>query len=195
MFPWKMTGRDLMQLLKNLWHEIPWTEFARLSGLALVSLSILAGIFMVPLGLPGTWVIALGGVLYSLFQPFDGGSSSPVAVDLVLIGLAVFGEVMELLVGTLGSKPLQVSNGAIACAFIGGIVGAIVGVPVFLVGSLIGLFIGAFVGAFFYEWLTLKNFGRAFVNASAVLATRMVATFHKTTLAVGMGLYLVFKVF
>ena len=184
-----------MQYLKNLWNQIPWHDLLRLSTVGGVLLAVVLGILMVPLGLPGTWVIVVGGLLYTLIYPFDAGATSAIGVVLTLIGLAAFGEVMEFLIGTLGSKPLKVSNGAIICAFIGGIIGALVGVPVFLVGALIGIFLGAFVGAFVYEWVTLKNFGRALVNAGAVLATKMVASFLKTTLALGMGIYLVFKMF
>jgi len=184
-----------MHYLKNLWQQVPWYDFARLSGLGAVFLAIGLGISMVPLGLPGTWVIVVGGVLYSLFFKFDGGATSAIKVDVILIGLALFGEIVEFGVGTLGSKQLKVSNGAIICAFIGGIVGGIIGVPIFLIGALIGIFLGAFTGAFVYEWITLQNFGKAFVNAGAVLATKMVATFLKATLAVGMGVYLGFKVF
>ncbi|MCC7344428.1 MAG: DUF456 domain-containing protein [Deltaproteobacteria bacterium] len=184
-----------MQYIKNLWNQIPWGDLLRLSTVGGVLLAIVLGVLMVPLGLPGTWVIVVGGLLYSLIYPFDGGASSAIGVNLILIGLAAFGELMEFLVGTLGSKPLKVSNGAIVCAFIGGIIGAVVGVPVFLVGALIGIFLGAFVGAFVYEWVTLKNFGKALVNAGAVLATKMVASFLKTALALGMGIYLAFKMF
>lgn len=184
-----------MQYLKNLWSQIPWGDLLRLSTVGGVLLAIVLGVLMVPLGLPGTWLIVVGGLLYSLIYPFDGGTTSAIGVNLTLIGLAIFGEIMEFLIGTLGSKPLKVSNGAIICAFIGGIVGAIVGVPVFLVGALIGIFLGAFVGALVYEWVTLKSFGKALVNAWAVLATKMVASFLKTALALGMGIYLAFKMF
>ncbi len=150
---------------------------------------------MVPLGLPGTWVIVLAGVVYSLFYPFDGGSGSAWWTNGILIGLALFGEAMEFGVNIFGAKPLKVSNGAIWSALIGGIVGAIIGVPVFLIGSLIGLFIGAFLGAFCYELIVLKSIPRAFVNACAVLTTRIVSMSLKTTLAIGMAVYLFFKLF
>jgi len=175
--------------------QIPWHEIAHWAAIGLVFLMIAVGIVLVPLSLPGTWVIVLSSVLFSLFFPFDGGATSAFAVNAKLIGVAVFGELMEFGVSTLGSKPLKVSNGAIACAFVGGIVGAIIGVPVVLVGSLIGLFLGAFLGAFIFEWVTLKDFKRAFVNACAVLATRLVAMVLKSALALGMGLYLMFKLF
>ncbi|HKX12461.1 MAG TPA: DUF456 domain-containing protein [bacterium] len=185
----------MMTFFSSLWQKIPWSDVARLSGLGFVFLSIVLGVAMVPLGLPGTWVIVLGSVTYSFFFTFDGGASSPWAVNAILIGIAVVGEIVEFFVGTLGSKPLKVSNGAIVCAFIGGIVGAIIGVPVFLIGSMIGLFIGAFLGAFIWELATLGKVGRALTNALAVLATKVVATFLKTTLALVMAFYLLFKLF
>lgn len=161
----------------------------------LVILSILAGIFLVPLSLPGTWVIVGASILYSFFYDFDGGATSFWWVNGWLLGLAVFGEVMEFVVGTFGSKAVKVSNGAIIAAFIGGIVGLIIGVPIVLVGSLIGLFVGAFLGALIYEWFVVSSFGKALRVAAAVLATRIVASVLKTTLAVGMGVFLLFKIF
>ncbi len=162
---------------------------------ALVILFVVAGIALVAFGLPGTWLIVLTSVVYSLFYPFDGGSASPIWVNGILIGFALLGEVVEFCVGTFGSKTMNVSTGAIWCALLGAIVGAIIGVPVFLIGSLLGLFLGAFLGALLYEWVTLKSFSRAFVSALAVLASRIVATSLKATLALGMGLYLGFKIF
>lgn len=161
----------------------------------LVILSILVGIFLVPLSLPGTWLIAIVSILYSFFYKFDGGATSAWWVVGWLLGLAAFGEVMEFVVGTFGSKAVKVSNGAIIAAFIGGIIGLIVGVPVFLVGSLIGLFVGAFLAALIYEWIVEHSFLKALRVAAAVLATRMVASVLKTTLAVGMGIFLLFKIF
>ncbi|HKY63840.1 MAG TPA: DUF456 domain-containing protein [bacterium] len=184
-----------MNYISSLWQKIPWSDLGRLGGLGFVFLCIVLGVLMVPLGLPGTWLIVAGSVLYSFFFSFDGGGASPWAVNAILIGLAVFGEIVEFFIGTLGSKPLKVSNGAIVCAFIGGIVGAIVGVPIFLIGAILGVFIGAFIGAFVWEWVHLKSFGRALTNALAVLATKVVATFLKTALAIGMGIYLAFKLF
>ncbi len=162
--------------------------------LLIVILLCLIGILIVPLSLPGTWVIVLAGIGYSLFYSFQP-ATSPFAVGGILLSLAIFGEIVEFVVGTFGSKPLKVSNGAILSAFIGGILGAIVGVPVFLIGSLLGIFIGAFLGAFLYEWVTLKKLGRAFINACAVLATKVVASVLKTSLAIGMTVYLLVKIF
>lgn len=162
---------------------------------AVVFVLILGGILITPLTFPGTWVVAAAGILYAFFAPFDGGSTSALWVIGWLLGLAAFGEVMEFGVGTLGGKAVQVSTGAIVAAFIGGLVGLVVGVPIFLVGSLIGLYLGAFLGAFFYEIFVLKSFGMAFKTAATVLTTRMMASFLKTCLAIGMGIFLWFKMF
>lgn len=157
-------------------------------------LFILAGIVLVPLGLPGTWVIVASAFLYSVFFDFSPPQGD-LWVIVVLVVLALLGEVLEFLVGTLGGKKLNVSTGAIIASIVGGLVGAIVGVPVFLVGSLLGLLLGAFLGALLYEWFITKDFRLALGSAMAVFFSRMVASFVKTCIAIGMGVYLAFKVF
>lgn len=154
----------------------------------------LAGIVLVPLGLPGTWVIVASAILYSLFFDFfPNRSDAWVIISLII--LAILGEVLEFLVGTVGGKKLDVSTGAIIASVVGGLVGAIVGVPVFLVGSLLGLLLGAFLGALFYEWFVTRDFKLALGSAIAVFFSRMVASFVKTCIAIGMGVYLGFKIF
>jgi uncharacterized protein YqgC (DUF456 family) len=157
-------------------------------------LLILAGIVLVPLGLPGTWIIVGGAVLYSFFYNFSP-TSSDLWVIAILIILAVIGEVLEFLVGTLGGKKLEVSTGAIVASFVGGILGAIIGVPVFLIGSLLGLLLGVFLGALIYELIVTKDMGLALRAAIAVFFSRLVASFMKTCIAVVMGIYLGFKIF
>ncbi len=156
---------------------------------------VLGGLLLVPFSLPGTWLIALLGIIYSLFYSFDGGATTAFWVNGWLLGLAAFGEIMEFVVGVFGGKVVKVSTGAIIAAFIGGIAGLIIGVPIFLVGSLIGMFLGAFLGALIYEWVVLKAFGRAVVTACTVLTTRLVAVVLKTFLAAGMAVFLFLHVF
>jgi uncharacterized protein len=161
---------------------------------ALLILFTLAGIVLVPLGLPGTWLIVGVAFLYSFFFDFlpPGGD---IWVLIVLITLAVLGEILEFLVGTLGGKQFDVSTGAIISSVVGGLIGAIIGVPVFLIGSLLGLLLGVFLGALIYELAMTKQIGLALKAALAVFFSRMVASFIKTCIAVGMGVYLGFKIF
>ena len=99
------------------------------------------------------------------------------------------------MVSILGGKALQVSTGALIASIAGGILGAMIGLPVFLIGSFLGLLLGAFLGAFAYECLVTRKFGIAFNAALAVFFSRMVAIFVKTSIAIGMGVYIGFKLF
>lgn len=113
----------------------------------------------------------------------------------VVFVLALIAEALEFGIGVIGSKKLQVSNGALLCSIIGGLIGAVVGVPIMLVGSLLGLLLGVFLGAFVYEILTKKNFKQAFLSSLAAFFSRVVAIFVKTTIAFAMVIYLLMKMF
>lgn len=152
-----------------------------------------AGVGMILFTLPGTWVIVAAAFLYSLVRDFQAGSDwIVVAILAVLAGL---GEVVEFAAGTLGAKKENVPTGAIVCSIVGGIVGAIIGVPVFLIGALLGLLIGTFIGALVYMLLKDGRVRVALKNAWAVLTSRVISIFAKTAIGVGMGVYLLLKVF
>ncbi len=156
-------------------------------------LATLVGIVLVPFGLPGVWLIVASSILYSFFYDYAPGVSD-IWVNVILVFLGLIAEAFEFLVGTLGGRMVtEISTGAIVSSVIGGIIGAIIGVPVFLIGSFLGLLLGAFLGAFVYEFLVKKDFIIAFKSAVAVFFSRMVASFLKTCIAVGMTVYLGFK--
>lgn len=146
-------------------------------------------IILVVFGLPGTWLMVLAALGYAAFLDFGIGGHD-VRVIALLIFAALVGEVFEFLVGTLGAKRMAVSNGAIVSSIVGAILGAVIGVPVFLVGSLLGLFLGAFLGGFTYELAKGRSIGIATRVAFAILISRIVAILVKTSIAVGMGIYL-----
>jgi uncharacterized protein YqgC (DUF456 family) len=159
----------------------------------LLCILTLGGVVMILFTLPGTWVIVAAAFLYSLVRDFQAGSDWTVLIILAV--LAAVGEVVEFVAGTLGAKKDNVPNGAIICSIIGGIVGAIIGVPVFLVGALLGLLVGTFLGALIYMLMKDGRVGVALKNAWAVLTSRVISIFAKTAIAVGMGIYLLVKVF
>ncbi len=161
--------------------------------LVLFCLFLLAGIVMVPFTLPGTWMIALGAVLFSLVRDYK--ASSDWVVIAIVVGLALLGEIVELATSAFGAKKEHVPTGAVVCSLIGGLVGAIIGVPVFLIGALLGLLIGTFLGAFLYSLVKKGNVAEALSQALVILASRVVAIFAKTSVAVCMAVYLLFKVF
>jgi uncharacterized protein YqgC (DUF456 family) len=120
-------------------------------ALFLCGLVGLAGLILIPLGLPGLWVILLGIIGYGWYTDFD-----PFGLWFLVaeIGLAFLGELLESWIGFRFARRYGGSKRAGWGALIGGIVGAIVGVPVLLIGSVIGGFIGAFLGATLFEYTT-----------------------------------------
>lgn len=128
----------------------------------ILAVILVVSLFIIPLGLPGTWVMLAAGVGYSLLLP---GTIGLVAI----VGTTAIAVVAEVLEFTLAGKYARKYGGSRRAgwgAIIGGTVGAIVGVPVPLIGPIIGAFAGAFAGALVAE----------FSRGSGVQASTRVAT-------------------
>ena len=112
-------------------------------ALTLLILALIAGLLMVPLGLPGTWlqVVALGA--YAWTHGWRGGWAFVVAA----LALAAIAEVVEFAMGGRFARKYGGSRRAGWGAILGGLIGAFVGIPIPIIGSVIGAFVGAFVGA------------------------------------------------
>ena len=130
--------------------------------------------------------------LYSLVRDFK--ESSDWKVVLIVVGLALVGEGIELLTGILGAKSQEVPTGAIVASLVGGIIGAIIGVPIFLVGSVLGLLLGTYLGALIYSLIQQGNVRKALDQSLVVLTSRVISIFAKTSVAIGMVVYLVVKI-
>ena len=104
---------------------------------------LLLSLFIIPLGLPGTWVMLAAGVGYSILVPNSIGMFVLVSVTAV----AVVAEVLEFTLSGKYAKKYGGSRRAGWGAIIGGTIGAIVGVPVPIIGPIIGAFAGSFIGA------------------------------------------------
>lgn len=105
-------------------------------------------LFIIPLGLPGTWVMLAAGVGYSILVKDSIGI-------VALAGTAVLAVIAEIWEFTLAGKYARKYGGSRRAswgAIIGGTVGAIIGVPVPIIGPIIGGFVGAFVGALVFEY-------------------------------------------
>lgn len=126
-----------------------------------LALILLVSLFIIPLGLPGTWVMLAAGVGYSLLLP---GSIGWFTLVIVLV-IAVAAEVVEFMLAGTYAKKYGGSRRSAWGAIIGGMVGAIIGVPVPIVGPIIGAFLGAFIGA-----LAAEYSGGAGVEASTRVA-------------------------
>ncbi|HYJ79473.1 MAG TPA: DUF456 domain-containing protein [Longimicrobiaceae bacterium] len=115
---------------------------------ALLALSQVAGILLVPFGLPGTWVQVLGLTAYAWLTHFEHVGWPTIAFVVVL---AVVAEVIEFMLGGRFAQKYGGSRRAGWGAILGGLVGALFGLPIPIVGSVVGAFLGAFAGAALFE--------------------------------------------
>jgi uncharacterized protein YqgC (DUF456 family) len=115
----------------------------------LLSLCLVVGLVLVPLGLPGLWVM-VGGVLG--YGALTGFRTIGIATMAIVLGLALLGELVEWWVGFGLTRRYGGSRRSGWGALLGGIAGAVMGVPVPIVGSVIGAFLGAFAGAALFEY-------------------------------------------
>jgi hypothetical protein len=116
------------------------------------------GLLLVPLGLPGLWVMVLGVIAYGWLTAFR---TVGVATIAIVVGLALIGEVVEWWLGFWFAERYGGSRRAGWGALVGGIIGAVVGVPVPVIGSVIGAFVGSFIGAAAFEYTRQLSAGVA----------------------------------
>lgn len=161
-------------------------------ALVVLALFCLIGLVLTPLGLPGTFVILAGALLYNLIQ--WSMAISPAMLG-ILMGIAVIGEVLEYVLSVKLASRRGSSSSAIWGAVIGGIIGAVIGTPVPVIGSLIGLFIGVFLGAFLVELASRKDFAAALNSAIGAFYGRVGAILVKSLLGVVMIITVFVSVF
>ncbi len=120
--------------------------------LVLVSLLLLvvnaAGVFLVAMQLPGTWLMlcATVGVSWWRWEGWSGGLITGWTL-LGLVVLAMAGELVEFLGPAMGAAKEKSSRRAAVLAVVGGIVGAVVGTVVLAFLPVLGTLIGAVVGS------------------------------------------------
>jgi hypothetical protein len=124
------------------------------TGVLLLIAAGLIGLVLIPLGLPGLWVIVLGILGYGWLTDFRTLSAGFL---VLVILLAVLGEVVEAWVGFRFARRYGGSSRAGWGALVGGLIGAIVGVPVPIIGSVVGGFVGAFLGAAVFEYTRARR--------------------------------------
>jgi len=153
------------------------------ASLVLLAASV-AGLLLIPFGLPGLWVIVLGIVTYGWLTDFRTLSAGLVALA---IGLALLGEVVEAWVGFRFAQRYGGSRRAGWGALLGGLVGALVGVPVPVVGSVVGGFVGAFAGAALFEYTRARRSGGAVRAGWGAVLGRATAVAVKMALGVAIA--------
>jgi uncharacterized protein YqgC (DUF456 family) len=110
--------------------------------------ALLVGLALVPLGLPGLWIMLGAVLLHWVLVPAGAIGATTFGVVAALVVVA---EVLEFTIAGRYTRAHGGSRRASLGAIVGGVVGAVLGVPVPVVGAMLGAFAGAFVGALLGE--------------------------------------------
>lgn len=151
----------------------------------------LVGLVMVPLGLPGLWVMVGGILAYGWLTSFQ---SVGVATIAIVLGLAFLGEIIENWIGFHYARRYGGSKRSGWGALIGGLVGAVIGVPIAVIGSVIGAFLGSFLGAAVFEYTYSRHAGVATRAGWGAVVGRAAAAAVKIALGLVIALVGLFAV-
>jgi uncharacterized protein YqgC (DUF456 family) len=155
----------------------------------LLGVIMLVSLFMIPLGLPGTWVMLAAGVGYSILVPNSIGMFALIGC----LAMAVIAEVFEFTLAGKYARKYGGSRRAGWGAVIGGTVGAIViGFPIPIIGHVLGAFAGAFLGALVFEFSRAGDVGTSTRVATGALIGRVVAAALKVGFGVAIAAWLMF---
>ena len=140
--------------------------------LALVAMVVC--LFLIPLGLPGLWIML--GIL--TVGALGGAVGWGLLVSLVLV--AGFAELLEFLAVQRMSARYGGTRKAFWGALAGGLIGAVMGAPVPIIGSLVMGLVGTFAGAALVTWMDVKDLGPAARVGLGALLGRSIAAVVKT---------------
>jgi len=150
---------------------------------------MLLSLFLIPLGLPGTWIMIGSAIGYDALA---GGNPIGWITIVGTTVLAVIAEIFEFSLSARYTRKYRGSRRAGWGAIIGGLIGAIIGVPVPIIGSVIGAFVGSFAGALVAEYTRREaTAGTATRVATGALIGRVVAAAMKTAMGVVIAAWLV----
>jgi len=161
-------------------------------GLSALYLGLLLGLFLIPLGLPGNWLILGIAILKAWATGFQGLTFSWI---LLLLALALLGEGIEFLLGMYVARRYGASRWGMMGAFFGGIAGGIIGTPLLFpgVGTMVGAFIGAFAGAFALEYLHRMRSDIGYKAGVGAFVGRILAVVLKLEVGIAMIIILIIK--
>jgi uncharacterized protein YqgC (DUF456 family) len=150
-------------------------------SILLLAAAILLCLFLVPIGLPGTWLMIAAAIGYNYLSP--AGRIGWIAIGATIV-LATLAEVFEWTLASRYAKKYGGSRRAGWGAFIGGLVGSFAGVPVPILGPMIGAFAGAFAGALIAEFTRRESDASTATRvATGALIGRATATALKMAIA------------
>jgi hypothetical protein len=155
--------------------------------LALLHLAVLAGLAAVVLGLSGNFIL-LGLALAVAW--IGGFEHLGLGLLLVLLGPALLGELVEMLLGVAVARRFGATRWGMIGTFLGGLAGAALGTAwIPIVGSLVGAIVGAFAGAFAGEMLRGRRARESARAGTGALVGRVAATAFKLLIGLAIAFF------
>ena len=152
---------------------------------ALLVVAQVAGLLLIPFGLPGLWLQVGSWGVYAYATGLQTVGWVPIVVVVALAGVA---EVLEFTLGGKFARRYGGGRRAAWGAILGGIAGAVLGLPVPIIGSVIGSFLGSFAGAMLMELTTQRGMQPALRTGWGALLGRLAAVAVKSGLGVAVAL-------
>jgi uncharacterized protein YqgC (DUF456 family) len=160
-------------------------------ALCLLLATVAIGWVLTLLAMPGNWLMVATVGLYAWLGPQAGVLQIQWKTVIMLVVLAVVGEILEFVAGVVGARRAGGSKRSAVYSLIGSLIGAIggatVGIPVPVIGSAIGAVVGGAVGAFggaaYAEHSLGLGTGQSMKVGKAAFWGRLLGTGAKTLVA------------
>jgi len=169
-----------------------WQGILKITGLIFLDLALLVSLFLIPLGVPGNFII-LGLALMAGW--LGGFQAIGLWALLIMLAAVLLAELVEALLGSAMARKYGASWWGVLGALLGGFLGVIVGTALLpLVGSLIGAFLGAALGAAALEAVNLRRMDQEALRAGwGAFIGRLLASFFKMGVGTGMVIWVILR--
>ena len=157
----------------------------------LLILFSIVGFIAIFLTSSGTWLIALGALIFAFMTHFSIFDFWTLAFVLILYAA---GEILEYVALVIGAKKFGASNRAIVGALLGGVFGAVLGVSFLGVGIIPGTILGIFLGALLLEYTRRRDWNQAMKAGVGSVLGRMGSIAAKVGIALMIYAVMAFKI-
>lgn len=157
-------------------------------GATILMVANAAFVFLNVLMLPGNWLMVGSLCIFLLAAGEDTGPDW--STLLIVLGLAIVGEVLEMFTGAANANKKGASRRAMVLSLVFSMVGSIVGVfvvPLPVIGTAIGAVMGAAAGAFCGAWLGEAWKGKANIERTQIGTAAMVGRMFGMAAKLGIG--------
>ena len=166
-------------------------------GYFLLIIGMVAGLTMIPFGLPGVGFILLSTLIYSLVTRFNAAVSFNLLIVFCLLTLAA--ETADNWLMALGARKYGASRTAMWLSFVGAILGSVLLGPLLafvmgVLGAFVGAFAGSFLIVFLYEYSRKKQAKEALLAGWGTVLGRTAGIVLKMAIGVSMVMTVILKI-